>query len=85
MVMPLFGWRKRKEQTSKRAEVLPNTTANSSSPPATSTSAQVVLKGLSENEAKTQEEGNDLAKDVCQPHVTISKKSGKHMLKTLKM
>lgn len=69
--MPLFGFRKRKELASKQTQSLPNTTAKSSSPPSTST-AQVDLKGLSANGAKTQEKG----KDLCQTNVTFSKQTG---------
>lgn len=73
--MPLFGWRKRKEQTSKHVEALPKSTAKSPSSPSTS-AAQVLLRGLSANEANTQEDGRQLTKDVRQPNVTLSTETG---------
>lgn len=77
--MPLFGWRKRKEQTRKQAEKLPNTTSTSSTPPSTS-KAQVAIKGLSANEANTREDDESvLTKAIAEASVSTPNQLGKYV------
>lgn len=76
--MPLFGWRKRRDQPGKHAEGLANTTASKTSSAPSTSAVQVILKRLSANGANIQVKDKDLTKGVCQTSVvTISNDKGK--------
>lgn len=63
--MPLFGWRKRKEQASQNAAAALASRAAAKSSAATST-AQVTLTELPNNAATANVDGKDLTDIVCQ-------------------